>query len=541
MKKFLLISLLILGFIPLLDLLNPGLPITHDGQDHVARVANFYQNLSEGNIVPRWAGNLNWGYGHPILMFLYPLPSYAASLFHLLGFSLIDSIKLVFGLSFILSGIFMFLWIREFLGEFPAFVGGLLYMLAPYRFVDLYVRGALGEHFAFMFVPLILYFLLKISKEKYSAFLIIGGSISLAAFILSHNAISLMFLPVILLYLLFLIFTNKKRQQLTYQYISILVIGLGISAFFWIPAYFEGKYTLRDIVTVKDYATRFVDISKFIWSNWNYGISGQFSVQVGVLNWIFILLSIPMIFILYRRKNNLWSLSLGAIIVFIAAIFLMIPQSQFIWDKITTLQKFQFPWRFLTISVFTSSIIGALVVSQLKNYRKLLTVIFIVLVLWLNKNYWHAKGYLLKDESFFTGVYNSTTDTGESSPRWSVRFMETRPKNHIEVISGNAEIKELKRTSTKHEYDINSSNATRIRENTLYFPGWEALIDGKSTNIEFQDPKNRGVMTFNVPQGAHKVYLEFKETKLRLISDLISFLSLIAMLSLWINKRFRLF
>src|SRR5438094_565494 len=98
MKRFFgFIVLVVLGFIPLLDLFHPGLPLTHDGRDHVARIANFYLSLSEGVIVPRWAENLNWGYGHPIMMFLYPLPSYFASLFHFLGFSFIDSVKLVFG------------------------------------------------------------------------------------------------------------------------------------------------------------------------------------------------------------------------------------------------------------------------------------------------------------------------------------------------------------------------------------------------------------------------------------------------------------
>ena len=81
-----LLCVIIFSCVPLYTLLHPGLPITHDGQDHVARIANFYLSLSEGNIVPRWAANLNWGYGHPILMFLYPLSSYAASIFHVIGF-----------------------------------------------------------------------------------------------------------------------------------------------------------------------------------------------------------------------------------------------------------------------------------------------------------------------------------------------------------------------------------------------------------------------------------------------------------------------
>jgi len=120
-----LIGLLVISLVPLIDLFRPGLFIAHDSQDHVARIANFYQNLSEGILIPRWAANLNWGYGHPILMFLYPLPSYVASLFHFLGFSFIDATKIVFGLGFLLSGITMYGWIREEYGGRAGFAAGI--------------------------------------------------------------------------------------------------------------------------------------------------------------------------------------------------------------------------------------------------------------------------------------------------------------------------------------------------------------------------------------------------------------------------------
>jgi len=163
MKKFIPWMVIILLMLPILSLIRPGLPDGHDTQDHVARIANFYQSLSEGNLVPRWAGNLNWGYGHPILMFLYPLPSYAASLFHYIGFSFVDSTKLVFGVSYIVSGLTMYLWMSSAFGKRAGFISALLYTFAPYRFVDLYVRGAIGEHVAFVFPPLIFFFLYKIA------------------------------------------------------------------------------------------------------------------------------------------------------------------------------------------------------------------------------------------------------------------------------------------------------------------------------------------------------------------------------------------
>lgn len=537
-KKYLVLFILILGFIPLLDLLHPGLPITHDGQDHVARIANFYQSLSEGNIIPRWASNLNWGYGHPILMFLYPLPSYIASFFHFLGFSLIDSLKIVFGLAFILSGVTMFLWVRTFLTTEAAIISSMLYMYAPYHFIDLYVRGALGEHIAFVFPPLVLFFFSKLSK-KYKPIYLLGGSLSLAGLILSHNAISLMFLPVIFLYIIFLYYQNKSKKFI-YNTLIIGALGFGISSFFWLPAFVEGKYTLRDIVTAGDYKTRFVSLADFIYGNWNYGISGQFSVQVGVINWLFTLISLPVTYILYKKKNNLWLLSFGTLIVLLFSFFIMLPQSKFIWEKFLILQNFQFPWRFLSVVVFATSLLGGIAVSRFSKRSGFFIVVAVLIGIVLFENgYWKAKQYKIFPESFFTGTYNSTTDTGESAPIWSVRFMEHRPKAHLEVIQGNAIISEKERTTTKHDYDLRVQKLTRFRENTLYFPGWEVMLDGRKIPIEFQDPSNRGLMTFYVPAGNHSLSINFGETKFREFADLVSIASIISLFILWKNKRFQ--
>lgn len=530
--------LILLSSLPLWDLFMPGLPVTHDGRDHVTRIANFYQNLAEGNIVPRWAGNLNWGYGHPILMFLYPLPSYFASLFHFLGFSLVDGLKIVFGLAFILSGITMYLWVKNFLGEYAGFVAALLYMFAPYRFVDLYVRGAVGEHVAFIFPPLILLFLLKASK-KYSYFHIFGGSLSLAGLTLSHNAIALMFLPLIFLYALYLFFLNKKGRVLQiYQYTSILVIGFGLAASFWIPAFFEGKYTLRDIVTKGEYASRFVDIKSFLYGDWNYGGTGQFSVQLGIVQWIALLLSAPLTAIFYKRKQAYWILSLGAAVMTLFLLFLMTQYAKPIWESVTTLQKFQFPWRFLSVTVFLTAIITGLLISAFSKKIQIAVVLIItVFVLLFSKDYWHANGYLHMPESFYKSVYDGTTDTGESAPIWSVRFMEKRPKRPMEVIDGNAQIKQIHRTSTSHIYEINSYKDTRIRENTLYFPGWHVYVDSKEVPIEFQDTANRGLMTFFVMNGKHMVNVEFNDTKLRLIANIISGVTMILLFFYIIRRK----
>ena len=112
--------------------------------------------------------------------------------------------------------------------------------------------------------------------------------------------------------------------------------------------------------------------------------------------------------------------------------------------------------------------------------------------------------------------------------------MEKQPKAHLEIISGQAEIKEISRTSTRHEYEVTVKEKTRLRENTLYFPGWEVLVDNEVSGVEFQDPQNRGLMTFNLLPGGHHVLISFKETKLRLLADLISLISVILLIFLFL-------
>ncbi|HUD20176.1 MAG TPA: 6-pyruvoyl-tetrahydropterin synthase-related protein [Patescibacteria group bacterium] len=526
MNWIIIVSLCIL---PLLYFLVPGLPVTHDGPDHVARIANFYQSLSEGNLVPRWAANLNWGYGHPILMFLYPLPSYVASLFHAFGFSFVDATKLVFVVAYIASALMMYLWAAAAFNKRVGVIAAVLYAFAPYRFVDMAVRGAIGEHIAFVFPPLVLYLLFCLAHNRAAlnkkVWYAIGVSLTVAALILSHNAISIMFMPIILLYIIYLyFFVTKKDNVFLFSSLVAFFCGFGLSAFFWIPAEFEGKYTLRDIVTAGGVSDRFVPWIKFIFSGWSYGTSDELSKSIGFTGWIGVLAAIWAV-TRKQTKAFVWFVS-AAVAVFVISLFIMTAQSAFIWDQITLLQKFQFPWRFLSVSVFSVSILGGIGIdafcNHLKRYEMYVIAGFCILTVVLSYTMWKPKAYSVKPESYYSGIYNSTTDTGESSPIWSVRFMEHRPNDPIGVISGVATIKPISRTTTKHIYQVSVPTSARLVENTLYFPGWNVYVDGVKTDMQFQDPEYRGLITFHIASGDHTVSIIFTDTKLRKIANYMS-------------------
>ena len=542
MKNKSLLLIILLGLLPLFNLLTPGLPITHDGTDHVARIANFYLGLTDGVWFPRWGANLNWGYGHPVLMFLYPFSSYFASVFHLIGFSFVDSLKIIFALGFVASGLTMYLWVKEQFGEEYALISSVIYMYAPYRFIDLYVRGAIGEHMAFIFPPLIMFFIHRyFSDKRYLSGSLVGVSGAFGLLLLAHNAISLMFCPVFLLYVLFLAVSKQKYKKLV-SIFSAFSIGFLLSSFFVIPAFLEGKFTLRDIVTGDEYKTRFItNPLSLLYGPWSYGITGQFTTQIGLVNVLGILL-VPLLFIRSKSKEYR-TFFMGLLIMLAASLFLTLSYSNFIYDVITTFKKFQFPWRFLSLSVFLCAVITPSTLLFVKK-GKMRTFVIVGLMLFAilpTFSYWKAKEYKVIPDSFYENIYHGTTDTGESSPIWSVRFMEREAKTNAEVIEGTGSIQEIKRTSINHEYLITTTSGGRIRENTLYFPGWSVFDNGKKLDIEFQDPANRGLITYQLSPGVHKISIVFTDTKLRMLSNalsLVAFIFLTGIVSSLIYKKY---
>lgn len=533
-----LIFIFLISLLPILNLTNSGLFTSHDGLDHVYRAANFYKSLSDGVIIPRWAGNLNWGYGHPVLMFLYPLPSYVMAFFHFIDISYVNSLKLLFAVSYSLSGIFMYLWLSKLLGKYSAIIGATLYLFAPYRFVDIYVRGAIGEHVAFVFLPLVLlaiYLVFNQSQNKIRYYYLnfIFVSLSFAFLILSHNAISLLFIPFIIFYTFYLYFETRSKKNLVLS-IFYLLYGFAISFFFWFPAFFEGKYTLRDIVTQNVYSQRFVEFKELIYGNWSFGGTGEFTTQLGLIGIIICISSIALLFKLRKTKDNHKYLLLGTVIFLSISIFLMLPQSNFIWENIKILQKLQFPWRFLSITTFCISLIGAIVFEKLQIKSKtLITAIFVFLIIFPTISYWQAKEYKKYNDEYFEKIAPTTTDTGESSPIWSIRSMDGFYKNNLEIIEGDAQIVNYLRKSNYHEYLVDVKEKTRFRENTLYFPGWK-IYDNYNlmNNVEFQDLNNQGVLTFYLDEGLHDVILKFENTKVRFYSNTISLISIILIIIL---------
>ena len=106
-SNFLAIAIfLVISTFALKDLTKPGFYTSHDGETHVARIAQYYLALKDGQIPPRFAGSFYNNFESPIFVYIYPTPYLFGSALHLFGFSFVNSFKILMALGFIFSGIF---------------------------------------------------------------------------------------------------------------------------------------------------------------------------------------------------------------------------------------------------------------------------------------------------------------------------------------------------------------------------------------------------------------------------------------------------
>src|SRR3989338_3642097 len=146
------LMIFLLSLLPLISLLRKGSYESGDLSLHAMRTISFYKILFEEHIRPVWTPEFNAGYGDPHFLFSYFLPYFLASVIHKIGFSLIFSIKALLAITYIFSGIFMYIWVKHEINEKAGLIAAVFYLFAPYHLVDVHFRVTVAESMAFVFL-----------------------------------------------------------------------------------------------------------------------------------------------------------------------------------------------------------------------------------------------------------------------------------------------------------------------------------------------------------------------------------------------------
>jgi hypothetical protein len=357
----------------------------HDARHSVYFLFEFNKSIQDGILWPRWGPDWGFGYGYPFWNVYGPLTYYVAEGVYLLGFDVVGAVKIVFALSIIGSAATMYLLVRRLLGRPAGLIAGLVYVYAPYRLLDLYVRADLAESFSFVFIPLVVWgFFELLERPRPKA--LIGTALAYAGLILTSNAALLLTSPLVGVLVATMLLLRLRDEARTQKGFSVptaikrlfvqasppaagLALGIGLSAIFLLPLLAEFNYVRVDQWTGGRFAFGgdFVYFFQLFSPHWGFGASipgpnDQPGFQLGlipVVLFIVSLFSLPGTL----KDSTRWLVRFLQVTVVLLA-FLMTPASEWLWRTIPISSFAQFPWRLELLTTMGLAIVAGTLVAN---------------------------------------------------------------------------------------------------------------------------------------------------------------------------------
>ncbi|KKU03490.1 MAG: hypothetical protein UX99_C0005G0020 [Candidatus Amesbacteria bacterium GW2011_GWB1_47_26] len=490
MKKYIFILLVLL--IPAFSLmLRPGIFTMHDF--HPFRQYEFSQCVAAKTFPCRWAPDAGMGYGEPVFNFYGQFPYWVGQIFHSLGLQIIDSVKANFILTIIVSAVGMYLLGKKYWGNLGGMIAALFYIYAPYRAVDVWVRGSLNEAYALALFPFIFLSLdnfLDDHQPRHLWWLVFFAS----ALLITHNLSALMIAPFLAIWVF------KKFPVPFSRLIAAAAAVFLLSAFYLLPVIFESRLVTLNLTTSSyyNYQLHWTTLKQlFISRFWGYGGStwgpnDTMSFSVGYLQWL-----VPL-FLLLRKK------SLAFIAFGFFAVFLTHGKSEFIWKLFPPLAYIQFPWRFLAVSTFFLSLSSG-AISQVFS-KKILSLLIILVILinfsFFRPDIWRSIG----DKEQFSGALWDEQRSSALQDFW--------PKTAKQLPTGFApRLPQVLLTTDTYQ---------KIQYPIVYFPGWKS-------QVELFPSGPLGLITARVPLGT-QINLKFTNTPIRTIGNITSLVALLCLI-----------
>lgn len=516
----------------LFNLTTQGIYSSHDGEIHLARFAQFIQILLDGQFPPRWLSNWNFGYGYPTFVYLYSLPYYLSSFLRIFGLAFETIFKILMFLSLSLSGITFYFLANNLVSQkqktfkIAAFVGAIFYISAPYRFADIYERGALGESLAFILIPLLFSTPTIFLKDIKKGF--ITTSIIIFAFITTHALTFLIFLPFAFIYSAFLF---KKNLKFYLVFTISITFGFLLASFQWIPMIFEQKYINLPKTYFEIFQGTFLSVNQLL-RNPKVGVNIGTGVQLGVAQSMITLISFVIIFYKFIKTKRLDLVYVFFLTATAIAAFVTTDLSKEIWYTVKPLQTILFPWRFLTFTTFTCAVLATYVVSLLPKGRWnfLIITALPLLAIFPSRHYLKGSGWHSFSDIYYLNYYDPLKLDNYYLPKGLTQNLENLKLPEISPVQGEGDFKPLKRKSNLMIAAANLKKDSKIQFHTIYFPGWKFSLDGKDSPIITNYPGLEGLIIADVPKGVHSLSLEFKETPLRKTANLLSLIGVVLLI-----------
>ncbi len=526
------ILIIIASIIISIPLANKNLNIYRDdGIQHICRIIGTKQTLADKQFLPMIMSNLCNNFGYSWNIFYSPLTAYMSVVFRIFNFSYSNCLKLCMFAIVLLSGITMYkLALRITKNKKLATLASIIYILAPYRITDMYIRTALAELASFIFIPIVfegLYIIVNEEKKSYK--LALGA----AGLILTHQVIAMYTAIICFIYLI--VFFKKLKSKTVLKNIGVnLLFCILMTSFYWVgllqhylntsyEVFVPGRMEREEVLIF--YKAKFSQL--FITNSEQTMI-----YAIGLLSVIGLVLT-P---IAYKKipkeykKTYMFFLIAGIILIGMTL-------SIFPFEKLPqALTMLQFTFRLFTFtSFFFAFVVATNFVILIKNFKTLdivvlLTISVLLLVPYKSKLYFNLQE---NEERLINGV-RVTENTGRvHAGMASMEYLPTKAfKNLKHIANRKDEVIVLdndeavisdytKQSSNMNCKILNVKKETTIELPYIYYLGYRVYANGQE--IKYTESDN-GLIQINIAQDS-QIKVKYLGTNAMLISYAISIIS----------------
>jgi hypothetical protein len=238
-----------------------------------------------------------------------------------------------------------------------------------------------------------------------------------------------------------------------------------------------------------------------------------------------------------RTMENARIVNQFFLLIAVISIFFLFGISTFLWETIPFFKYIQFPARWLNITAFAVIFLSAVtflpndIIPKIKKSYSFVFVIFILILfsLCLILDYKYINYACIFDEQKLIPI-KSVNLTDEHIPVWvDINRVDKNDDFREGIVIkegiGKAEIQTWK--SAERIIAVTAEKPLTMKIRTFNFPGWNAYVDGKQTNIITAE--GEGAMIIGIPEGNHTLTLKFQDTPIRYYSKFISLMSFLAL------------
>ncbi|HKY32958.1 MAG TPA: 6-pyruvoyl-tetrahydropterin synthase-related protein, partial [Candidatus Polarisedimenticolia bacterium] len=506
-------------------LIHAPLPAGSDVYANQHYLQAFMKAFSEGDLYPRWTDTTNQGMGGPSFLLFPPLAFYGAGAASWLAGSTIGGLKLYVMAVTLLSGFAFHALARQWAGPgIPAAIAAAVYVLLPYRILDVYQRFALSETTAFVFLPLILLFARRAMLAA-RPLDVAGLALAYAGLIATHLASTLI---VSLFLMVWLVWEARAAWRSLLRPAAALACGAAMAGPVLLPAMIGKRHA--NISWVREMPNGHYRINFLFKDDVLPGLGFKDPVKPPVLKSAHTQLALAMVAAAMawawtaasqrRRRADVAALAAACA----AAYLLQVEISDPVWRIIPELATVQFPWRFQTLMVLTAALAAAYALSSGWGRaggagaasRPVLGAAGLLLGVVLLANLAASlQNAYLKPFAYTVEINNGAGVRGWVEPALTPRqfsgyrtFKRTpieMPEASFAEGTGEATVEDW--ASSRRRLAVQSASGGVVRLRSFWFPGWKATLDGEPLETLAWPPF--AALSFRVPPGRHVAEVRF--------------------------------